>query len=442
LAVAILLAVLASAAMVSSARAGTWMQVSCANPDGSTAPSEGWSGGPIGAPRPGGYAQSGCTASSPLAAGLSELATAPVGDEQALTYTPPSGSTLAGGRMQVHLYAGGYGTTNGQLSAVTTAALSEPTTSGSDTFFQCVAYVVVCNHGSGSPLDYSGPVTLPANRGGTLHALVSCSGSGSNCDNNANYASWALAQISSADLLLSSSVSPGASGGFSGGALQPKARGLAHLIFTATDPGGPGVYRVTAAIDGFPVYAATPDNNAGKCVPVGTDPSSGALMFDWQQPCLQTENVDIPVPTAGQPDGGHELSVTVTDAARNASTVFDQTISTANPQITPRGHGRIRAQFVISWRWTGTHTTMRSIAVRGLPRRASITVSCRGRHCPRLRPHTARGRGVRTLLRSLGGRQYTAGDRLLITVAQGRRRERVELTIRNGRVPSARLLRP
>lgn len=441
MAVAILLAVVAILGMVSSARAGTWMQVSCTNPDGSSAPSEGWSGGPIGAAQPGGYAQASCTASSPLATGLSQLAPAPTGDEQALTYTPPPGSTLAGGRIQVHLYAGGYGTTNGQLTAVTTAALSEPTISGSDAFFQCVAYVVVCNHGSGSPLDYSGPVTLPANRGGTLHALVMCSGSGANCDNNAAYASWALAQISSADLLLSSSVSPGA-GGFSGSAVQPRTRGLAHLLFTATDPGGPGVYRITAAIDGFPVYAGTPDNNAGKCAPVGTDPSSGALMFDWQQPCLQSENVDIPVPTAGQPDGGHELSVTVTDAAGNASTVFDQTISTANPQLTPRGHGRIRAQFVISWRWTGAHTTMRSIAVRGLPRGASIAVSCRGRHCPRLRPHTGRGRAVRTLLRSLGGRRYAAGDRILITIARGRRRERVALTIRNGRVPAARLLRP
>lgn len=40
------------------------------------------------------------------------------------------------------------------------------------------------------------------------------------------------------------------------------------------------------------------------------------------------------MPIAGQSDGGYELSVTVTAAAGNASTVFDQTISTANPQIT------------------------------------------------------------------------------------------------------------
>lgn len=430
-----------AAGIAPGARAGTWMQVSCVNPDGSTAPSEGWSGAPVGAAQPGGYAGANCTASSPMATGLSQISTAPVGDEQALTYTPPAGSSLAGGRLQVHLYAGGYGTTNGQLSAVTTAAVSEPGLSGSDAVFQCVAYVVVCNHGGGSPLDYSGPVTLPANRGGTLHALVSCTGSGTNCDNNAAYASWALAQISSAELLLSSSVSPTGSG-FSGGALQRGARGLVHLIFTAADPGGPGVYRVTATIDGFPVYSATPDNNTGKCVPVGTDAATGALMFDWQQPCLPSENVDIPVPTARQPDGTHELSVTVTDAARNTSTVFDQTITTSNPQFTPRGHGRIRAQFVLSWRWLGARTTMRSVAVRGLPRGASITVSCHGRGCPRLRPHTGRGRTVGRLLRSLGGRRFTAGDRVDITIARGRRRERVRLTIRTGHIPAARLLAP
>ena len=192
------------------ARAGSWMQVSCVNPDGSSAPSEGWSGAAVGASQPGGYAGSDCSATSPMATGLSELAPAPVGDEQALTYTPPSGSAIAGGRVALHLYAGGYGTTNGQLTAVTTAALTEPGLSASDVVFQCVAYVVVCNHGAGSPLDYTGTVTLPANRGGTLSALVECTGSGPNCDNNPSYASWALAQVSSADLLLSSSVSPGA----------------------------------------------------------------------------------------------------------------------------------------------------------------------------------------------------------------------------------------
>ena len=81
------------------------------------------------------------------------------------------------------------------------------------------------------------------------------------------------------------------------------------------------------------------------------------------------EVVDVPVPTAGLPDGSHELAVTVTDAARNSSTVLDQNITTSNPQTTPNPSGRraIHARFTISWRWNGATTTLRSIRVQHLP---------------------------------------------------------------------------
>ena len=97
-------------------------------------------------------------------------------------------------------------------------------------------------------------------------------------------------------------------------------------------------------------------------------------MFDYQQPCLTSEVVDVPVPTTGLPDGSHELAVTVTDAAGNSSTVLDQNITTSNPQTTPNPSGRraLHARFVISWRWTGTTTLLRSIRVTHLPRNASV----------------------------------------------------------------------
>jgi hypothetical protein len=53
-------------------------------------------------------------------------------------------------------------------------------------------------------------------------------------------------------------------------------------------------------------------------------------MFDTQQPCLQTETVDIPLDTTTLADGQHDLKVIVTDAAQNSSTVLDQTITTQN----------------------------------------------------------------------------------------------------------------
>jgi hypothetical protein len=218
---------------------------------------------------------------------------------------------------------------------------------------------------------------------------------------------------------------------------------VAHVVFTAADPGGPGVYSVSAAIDGTPVYSATPNVNDGACVPVGTD-TSGALMFDSAQPCPVTEVVDVPIPTAGLADGSHELALTVTDAARNSATVLDQTITTSNPQTTPSPSGRraLHATFVISWRWKGASTLLRSIRVKRLLRNARVAVSCSGKHCPKLRASARGPRKAAALLRKLAGRRLRAGQSLLITVTAPRHAaERIALRIRKGLKPSARLLR-
>lgn len=156
---------------------------------------------------------------------------------------------------------------------------------------------------------------------------------------------------------------------------------------------------------------------------MGTDAATGALMFDYQQPCLTSEVIDAPVPTAGLPDGPHALSVTVTDAARNSSTILDGTITTSNPQTTPAPSGRrsLHARFVISWRWDGASTLLRSIRVTRLLRSARVAVHCAGKHCPRLRASAKGPRTVATMLRKLGGRRFRAGQSLLITVTAPRR---------------------
>jgi hypothetical protein len=189
------------------------------------------------------------------------------------------------------------------------------------------------------------------------------------------------------------------------------------------------------------VYSQTPDTNSGQCVPVGTDPASGALMFDYQQPCPQAESVDVPIPTTGLKDGRHELSVKVTDAAGNPGTPLDQTITTSNPLVTPRPAKGVRAQFVMLWKWAGVHTTLRSVTARKLPRRAGVRVSCAGRGCPKLRIRSASGRRIKRLLSGLAGRNFRAGDKLRLTVtAPHLKSEKIQVTIRNNRIPQARLL--
>jgi hypothetical protein len=420
------------------AHAGTWMQISCVNPDGSAAPAEGWATSASSPADPGAIASTRCAPGAPMTTELSDLTAAPASSAEYLSYQPPAGSTLFGGSLDVTMSADGYGPSSGQPTAAAFARLYEPTTDS--TFFQCVAWLVAC----GSGPDFSGVVNLPNDAQGQLIAGAGCaSGAGTSCDTNAKDNAWALVDVAWAHLLLSSSESPTASG-FTGSALERSVRGTAHVVFTAAEAAGPGIYSVSVGLDGGTVFVGTPNTNGGKCVPVGTDEATGALMFDYQQPCLAGEVVDAPVPTAGLPDGRHELAVTVTDAARNSSTVLDQTITTSNPQTTPAPSGRrtLHARFTISWRWSGATTVLRSIRVAKLPRNAHVAVRCAGRRCPRIRAGASGPRRVATLLHRLGGRRFRAGQRLLITVTAPRRRaERIELQIRDGRLPRARLLK-
>ena len=444
-----LVAVLGTLVLAASAHAGEWMQVSCVNPSGSAAPADGWSGASSGAGN-GSNNDTQCAPGSPMFADLSTLTPDPVDSYEMLIYKPPSGSTLIGGTVDVSLYADGGG-----FDASATAVLYEPAFQydGSDVFYQCVNGNPPCNN-NGTTSDFSGTIPLPANRGGDLFLEAGCGGvPGQTCNTGGSHGAWSLAQLFWAHFLLSNGASPQGSG-FTGSALQPGASGTAHLVFTAADPGGPGVYAVTVKVDGTTVWTGTPDNNGGRCVPVGTDSASGALMFDWQQPCPPSEVADVPVPTAQLPDGSHELSVTVTDAAGNSSTVLDQTITTSNhpatpvttppptPTMTPvpRGRGAVQAKFLITWRWNDSHTRLLSISARQVPRGSSVSFSCTGKQCPR-RLGSAKAAKLKQLLRRLDGKVFTAGDTVLITVAKrGRKTEHITLKIRWGEIPLVRIL--
>jgi hypothetical protein len=421
-----------------SAHAATWMQVSCVNPNGSAAPSEGWAqsaSGPAGAAV---INSTRCSPGTPMQADLSDLAAAPPNAFEYLTYTPPAGSSLAGGSVDVNLSADGFGSTSSGGSAAAKAQLMEPDTNSE--FFQCVAFFQTC----GPRPDFAGVVNLPSDAGGELIAAAGCaSGNGTPCDQNAQQNAWALAQVMWARLLLTSSETITASDE-SGSVLQGKVRGTGHLVFTAAEPAGPGISGVTVAIDGQTVSSAVPNTNGGKCVPVGTDPATGAPMFDYQQPCLTTQVIDAAVPTGGLSDGSHNVTISVADAAGNANPVFDQAITTSNPQTTPNPKGRhaLHARFVIFWRWNGATTTVRSIRVTHLLRGAHVAVRCSGKHCPRIRGAANGARKVATMLHRLGGRRLRVGQTLLITVtARHHTAERIALKIRNGHKPSARLLR-
>ena len=310
-------------AVAAPAFAGTWVQVSCVNPDNSAALSEGWTSGGGGGAGFGSNSSSSCSPGNPMFAFLSMDVAAPVGAGEDLAYAPPAGSTLIGGTAQVSMSADGYG-----ADASGTAVAYSPNFAydAGDVFLQCAYGISAC--GPGGAVDFTGQLTLPTDRGGGFYLAASCGGiAGQYCNVGGSNGTWSSVQLRSAQFELANTATPAATG-MTGTLFNPNAGGTQDVTFTATDPAGPGVYNVTAQIDGTSVYSGTPDANSGNCVSVGT--LSGALMFDHQQPCKQSENVDLPVDTTALLDGQHTLKLTVTDAAGNASVVYDGTISTQN----------------------------------------------------------------------------------------------------------------
>jgi hypothetical protein len=324
-AVTALLTIVAATVSATAAFAGTWMRISCQNPDGSPAPSEGWTGDAVGNVSLGSTNNTNCSPGTPsMYAALAMPAPAADGSSEFLAYTPPAGSTLVGGSLLVGLQANGYG-----FRAAATAVMFTPAYQydATNVFLQCVAILAACQNGLP---EYYGVVNIPTNRGGNLYLGAGCEGQLPEhvCSHGGSRGVWSSVAVAWANLLLSTDAqTTGAD--FRGTLLDAGAHGTANLAFTAGDP-GPGVYKVAVTIGTREVYNQTPNKSSGKCVPVGTDTASGALMFDHQQPCPQSQTLDIPVRTTTFVDGAHELKVTVTNAAQNVSTVLRRTITINN----------------------------------------------------------------------------------------------------------------
>ncbi len=307
------------------AHAGEWVQVSCINPNGTAAGSQGWVAMIAGAGY-GSNTDTNCGPGAPAVALLSADVAVPVGSAETLDYIPPPGSTLVGGSVDVALLADGRGY---GASGTAVAYSPEYAYNGSNVFFQCASGLTPCAPGS---YDFAGVLELPQGRGGELYLSAGCGGqsdAGRLCNEGGSEGAWSMVRLYWAQLALSNSSTP-AGTGFGGTLLAANSRGISDLIFTASDPEGPGVYGVAVQVDGATLYDGTPDENGGACAPAGT--SGASLMFDATQPCKRTETLDLPIDTTVLPDGTHTLKVTVTDAAKNSSVVYDGRISTQNAE--------------------------------------------------------------------------------------------------------------
>jgi hypothetical protein len=411
------------------------MQVICTNPNGSPAGFDGMT--------PQGSGSSGACGT----AGQYFVAKTTETQVGGWVYTAPAGSTIAGGSATVLLFTpnSNYGQPVSEGAAYVGIPYATTPTGG---------YEAWCSPGDETAIGVSDavlqgscaygatgvvPIADVPSAATQIAFTADCSGG---CGSTPT-----TVQVSAFDALLEENSAPTASN-FSGGLLNPGAHGTVDLLFTAADADGPGVYEVTALIDGQTVYQGTPDTVSGECSPVGTDSSSGALMFDYAQPCPSSENVDIPVDTTKLANGEHQLTVTVTDAAQNTSTVFDQTITTSQPGTgtvsappPPVGDNRVKTKLLIKWRYSGRGTRLLSVTALGLPRDASVSVGCSGHGCPRQRVRTVSAAHVKGLWKALAREVFKAGDRETFTIAApGLTSEQIELVIRRGKGPIAKVL--
>jgi hypothetical protein len=299
----------------SSARAGTWTLASCTQPDGQPAPTEGWSTSATGAVGPDSGDINTCAQGGELSAVTSGEAPQGAYEGPEWVFTAPAGSTIAGGSITATVTS-----PHGQAWLGTPSASYD----SADVVANC-QYNLAC--GQNGTLSGAFPITHLG--GSSLYAVAVCVGpyeGATSCP--ATGGIDAGVYVSSAAIALANSATPAASG-FGGTLLSPNAQGTQELTFLASDPGGPGVYLVTAQIDGKTIYSGTPDNNEGRCIPIGE--TGGTLIFDHAQPCRASESVDLPINTTSLPNGQHTLKVTVEDAAENASVVDDGPITTQQP---------------------------------------------------------------------------------------------------------------
>jgi hypothetical protein len=312
----------AASVIAPAASAATWTLVSCSQSDGQSAPTDGWSTVQVASPGP----YSGDTNSCDQAGGAMFATSGSEwpqsrGSGWMWQFNAPQGSTIAGGTLDVMLTS-----PEGEAFVLTP-----------NYNYDAADVVVNCqfNLPCGTNGTFTATVPIDHPGGTSLFAAATCLGPGqpgtSTADCTAGDGSGGVnAQLAiyAAQIELNSNATPAATA-FSGSLLSPDAHGTADIAFTASDTGGPGVYTVTVLIDGNAVYQGTPDTNQGECASVGSDPN-GYREFLYEQPCEQTESVDLPISTADLADGQHDLKVIVTDAAQNSSTVLDQTITTLN----------------------------------------------------------------------------------------------------------------
>src|SRR5664280_833332 len=324
----------APAIHASPANAGTYDVYTCTQPNGDPAPADGWTSFTNNANM---VAEDNCAQGSYVTAGILGWKEVPVAAESGWTFLPPAGTRIK----QATLHWD-YNNSDFQDTGSATAFESlEAPYRGSRPFKTCVHAEGCCCSGPWEGrISERNLVTVPEQdlepeRGqgggsGAPAGITMASGcenpdGGANDCDGASLKYAAVALMSMATITLEDNSPPQVT--VVGGTLTTgtELEGTQTLAITGTDTGS-GIYQAILEVDGKEAQSTTVDNNGGHCDNVGQT-TDGRPAFLYVVPCeLEVNDQYVSLNLADIPDGPHRLTVLVTDAADNATTVLNREV--------------------------------------------------------------------------------------------------------------------
>jgi hypothetical protein len=317
----------APAIQPSSANAGTYDVYACSQPDRASAPVEDWTpfSNNIDA-----QTEDNCAQGLFLTAGMLGWVEVPVGAEAGWTFLPPAGTSI-----KTAILRWDYNNDDNEDSESATSyeSLLAPA-HYSHPFDTCVHAKGCCCSVDVFDTSPSNLVTVPAQdlqaepHGPTpgITMVAGCSseeGGAGHCNGGAHFTAWSA--IHAITTTLEDGSPPQAT--VLGGSLTTgtELEGSQTLAISGTDSGS-GIYQAILEVDGRQAQSTTVDSNNGHCQNVGQT-ADGSPAFLYAVPCkLEINDQYVSFNLAGIPNGPHKLSVRVTDAAGNSTTVLDREV--------------------------------------------------------------------------------------------------------------------
>lgn len=317
-----------------AARAGTYDVYSCSQPSGAAASTVGWT------PTTNNFGvetENECGEGGYMWAAVIGDRAVPVGSEAVWTFLPPAGTVIHAATLyRIFNNLDNEDTGN----AFTFENLKAPYRF-STPFERCgvsAAYHYSCSTtglfmGHFAPNMEIGvpPEDLQPEGGGPaagIYMVAGCWGYGGGSEEHCNGGTpgpVGYAGMASATITLEDNTSPKVT--VVGGTLTTgtELEGEQNLAITGTDSGS-GIFQATLEVDGKQAQSTVVTNNSGHCESAG-QAKSGRLAFVYPVPCaLEVNNQYVFFSMAGIPDGPHRLTVLVTDAAGNATTVLSREV--------------------------------------------------------------------------------------------------------------------